>query len=247
MIGVILAAGKGSRYNKGCHKLVDKYEGKPIILHVVEAMFPFVDHIIVVVAPEHKKIKTALSGRENIKYVVQEEPLGTGHALLCTKELAGETGQDILVSFGDKPLVTKRSFSRIVDHHPRSGADLTFATAILPEGGSKGRVIREDGEFRNIVEARDASEEIKQIKEVHAGFLCAKSRYLYEELAKLDSNNKAGEYYLTKVYSLYLEDHLKVDTVEVDAKESYDVNTVQQLEEIKEPSYIGKWGEASLQ
>jgi len=239
MIGVILAAGKGSRYDKECHKLLDKYENREIILHVVGAMSPFVDYIAVVVAPGHEKIKRVLQNYGNVKYVVQEEPLGTGHALLCTKEaLEGKVG-DVLVSYGDKPLVTEKTFATLVDSHLNSKADITLATAILPDGGSqdlaggKGRIIRQEGRFKDVIEVRDASEDIKKIKEVHAGFLCAKSKHLYEELAKLDRSNKAAEYYLTKVYSLYLEDNLPVNTVEIEAKESYDVNTVQQLAEIR--------------
>ena len=161
LTGVILAAGKSSRYQKLRHKFLDKFQGKEIIKIVLEAMLPLVKELICVVSPDHEEIKRTLREYPSIKYAIQEKPLGTGDALLATAPLLEGSGKDILVSFADKPLVTSRTFFLLISHHFQSQAHITFATTILPDPGSKGRIIRKEGKFVDIIEARDADEETK--------------------------------------------------------------------------------------
>ena len=235
--GVILAGGKSSRYHRLHHKYLDIYKGKEIILHVFEAISPVVDRVILVVGKDNRDVKALFKGKDNILYAVQEEPLGTGHALLSTADYLENRDAIIVVSFADKPLVTTHTFSLLLEKHLQSGAEITFAVAHLPDPGKKGRIIRKNGKFVDIVEYLDADEETRKIKEIHAGYLCCYSRSIFKMLRLLDNQNAQGEYYLTKVYSLFLKNGYKVETVEISPEESYDINTVSQLEN------LDKWRE----
>ena len=235
--GVILAGGKSSRYHRLRHKFLDLYQGKEIILHVYEAMKPLVEKVVIVVGKEHEEVRRIFRGKKEIVFCIQETPLGTGHALLSTAPYLEGKDVVMLVSFADKPLITTSTLKKLVDTHLSSGAEITFATAVLPDPGTKGRIIRKDGVFVDIVEYKDADENIKKIKEVHAGYLCCYSRSIFRELRKLDNNNAQKEYYLTKVYSKFLQNGFQVKTVEIPGVESYDVNYVHQLDNIE------KWKE----
>ena len=98
---------------------------------------------------------------------------------------------------------------------------------------TRGRIIRKDGKFKDIIEDKDATPEIRKIKEIHGGFLCAKIDNLFNLLKQLKPNNAQKEYYLTDVYKLYLKNNLKVRTTKIEPKQTLDVNTVEQLETIK--------------
>ncbi len=235
VIGIVLAGGRSSRYHRLKHKFLDIYRGEEIIKHVLRAMKPLVEEIVIVVGPEHEEVREVLEGFEvPINFAIQESPLGTGHALLSTAPLLEKRNAILLMSFADKPLITSSTFSVLLTEHIQSKAEITFAVASLPDPGSKGRIIRKEGKFIDIVEAKDAGEDIKHIKEVHAGYLCCYTRSIYERLRRLDNNNAAGEYYLTKVYREFINDGLPLHTVEIPGRESYDINAVHQLDNIQE-------------
>ena len=231
--GVVLAGGKGSRYEENKRKLLIEYQGKPLIVRVIEAIKPLVEKIVVVTGIENSEIKQVLKSFSSIEYAIQQQPLGTGHALLCTDYLFEKTQTTILVSYADKPLITTKTLKNLIDSHIKNNADITVATAILVNPGSKGRIIRINGRFSKVVEAKDADEEILKINEVNAGFIVCESDSIYRELRKVTNNNAAGEYYLTDVYAVYLKDGLKVNLVEIPPEESCDINTVEEFEEIE--------------
>jgi len=230
---VILAGGKSSRYHRLRHKFLDLYEGKEIILHVVESLEPMVDEMVIVTAPDNYEVKKILQDYE-IVYVVQDEPLGTGHALLCATSLFEGKDTVLLVCYADKPLITRNTLSVLLKEHRESDAEVTVAVTNLPEPGSKGRIIRENGKFFDIIEAKDAGEEILKIKEVNTGFLVCFAGTIYDKLKKLGNNNVKKEYYLTKVYREFIKDGFFVHTVKIPPLENFDVNTVLQLDNIEE-------------
>jgi len=230
--GIILAGGKGSRYSSTKHKFLIEYQGKPLIIKIVEAIKPVVEKIVVVTCPDNSDIKRTLRNFPDIEYVIQEQPLGTGHALLSTQQAFENTETTILVSYADKPLITTDTFKKLLDEHKKNNADITIATAILPIPGSKGRIIRIDGKFAKVVEAKDADKETLAIKEVNAGFIVCGSGSIYKELRKISNNNAAGEYYLTDVYAEYVKDNLKVHLVQIPPEESCDINSVEEFEGI---------------
>lgn len=229
MIGIILADGNSKRFKYDQSKVFYKFKGKELIKYVVEAMNPFVDKMVVVTGKDSKNVKETLKDYDNISYVKQEKPLGTGNALLVTETLLKNKKEDLLVSFADKPLVTKNTFRRLINKYLETNAEVVIGTAILKDPLKKGRIIRKNGKFVGVIEYRDATEEQRKIKEVNSGFLCVKSENLFQELKKIDNNNSAKEYYLTDIYANYIKDDFKVETVLVDGKESFDVNTLEHM------------------
>jgi len=216
--GLILAAGRNRRFRKETPKFLHQYKGKEIIVRVLEAMRPSVERFVVVTGDFEEEIRRTLAGRGDVTYVRQDEPRGTP--------------ESVLVSYSDKPLVTEDTFARLACAHADTDADITFTTAIMEPPNSKGRIVRKDGRFERIVEASDATGEELAIREVHAGFFCAKPDRFFEMLARLTPDNAKNEIYLTDVYAEFRREGLRVETVEIPREESYDVNTVEDLEKI---------------
>jgi len=230
--GIILAGGRSSRYGKKYHKFLDSFSGKPMMVRTLEAMIPVVEQIVVVTGTDNSEIKKTLNKFQNIRYAIQEQPLGTGHALLSTDYLFENTDFTLIVSYADKPLITTRTFKLLVDQHIKRGAEITIATALLPIPGSKGRIIRKNGKFVDVIEAKDAVSEVLKIKEVNAGFIVCEARSIYKELRKINNDNATKEYYLTAVYTEYIKDGFNINTVEIPPEESCDINTISELKNI---------------
>jgi len=230
--GLILAAGRNRRFRKETPKFLHRYKGKEIIVRVLEAMRPSVERFVVVTGDFEEDIRRTLAGRGDVTYVRQDEPRGTGHACLVAAAALDGAPESVLVSYSDKPLVTADTFARLACAHADTDADITFTTAMMDPPNSKGRIVREDGRFERIVEASDATGEELAIREVHAGFFCAKPARFFEMLARLTPDNAKNEIYLTDVYAEFRREGLRVETVEIPREESYDVNTVEDLEKI---------------
>lgn len=230
--GIILAGGKSSRYREKQHKFLGIFRGKPLLVRTLNAIIPVVDLIFIVTSPNNSEIKENLKEFQNIRYAIQKQPLGTGHALLCTDYIFENTDYTLLVSYADKPLVSTKTFKKLVAQHFKTGSDITIATALLPVPGSKGRIIRKNGKFLKVVEAKDADQKTLKIKEVNAGFLVCEARSIYKQLRKISNNNVSKEYYLTDVYAEYLKDGLKIHTVRIPPEESCDINTLSELKNI---------------
>ena len=158
---------------------------------------------------------------DSVEYVEQHEQLGTGHAVLQTKDLlAGERGT-IMVLCGDTPLLTAELLARFHEEHVHAGAKATVLTAIMPNAKGYGRVIRRDsGEVLKIVEHKDATEAEREIREVNAGIYCFDAQALFSALAKVTNDNAQGEYYLPDVLSILRDEGEKIWAVVADNYES---------------------------
>ena len=233
MIGVVLAGGRNRRFGGERPKFLEPFRDEPMVRHVVSSMAPLVEKVFIVTGAWEPETREALSEYDNVEYVPQSEPLGTGHAVLA---IEGHVSGDatLLISFADKPFVTEATFRVLVDHHSRSGADITLSTAMMGNPRKKGRVIRDpDGRFHRIVETRDAGPEELAVKEVHAGFICAQAGELFRRLHLVRHSRHTHEIYLTAVYELYLEAGLKVETAEIPALTCFDVNTPSEFDELQ--------------
>jgi len=193
---VVLAAGKGTRMRSRHPKVLHPLGGQPILEHVLraaEALSP--QHIAVVVGHGGEEVRAAFAGRP-LTFVDQEEPLGTGHALLATREAV--TAETLLILPGDVPLLTSHALERLVTEHTRQQAAVSFLTFTPQDPGRYGRVVREEGRVARIVEAADATPEERAINEVNSGIYCLRNTpELWTQLAALPAANAQGEYYLT--------------------------------------------------
>ncbi|WP_125570364.1 bifunctional UDP-N-acetylglucosamine diphosphorylase/glucosamine-1-phosphate N-acetyltransferase GlmU [Lacticaseibacillus songhuajiangensis] len=199
---IILAAGKGTRMKSKLYKVLHKVCGKSMVDHVltqVEAMHP--DEIVTVVGHGAEAVESELGDRS--KFVVQEQQLGTGHAVLQAEPLLGDKEGMTLVTIGDAPLLTAETFDKLFAYHRDKGATVTILTAQAPDPTGYGRIVRGDlGTVQKIVEQKDASSEEAKIDEINTGVYCFDNKALFSALHEVNNDNAQGEYYLTDVIEI---------------------------------------------
>lgn len=221
---VILAAGKSKRMKSALPKAAHPICGKPITRHVVDACLNSgIKQIIVVVGHEAEVVKKAIG--DDVLYAVQQEQLGTGHAAMQAIDLLDQP--DVLVLPGDAPLITPEELHLLMEAYKNSESAATLLTAILDMPVAYGRIIRgPDGSVERIIEARDASPEVLEIREVGTSFYCFNTALLKESLAELKADNAQGEYYLTDVIEiLRRKGHAVSAVVAADARDILGINT----------------------
>ena len=202
---LVLAAGKGTRMHSGLPKVLQNVLGEPMLRYVLDALAPdFGSDVWIVTGHKAELVEQAVPG---CRFILQKEQLGTGHALgQALPELARAGMDRILVINGDAPLVTAELLHEFLSK--AENCDLAFATISLDEPGAYGRVVRVDGHIEGIVEAKDYDEKKygAPTGEVNAG-LYYFSRSLAERLLpKVTNKNKSGEYYITDLVALALEE-----------------------------------------
>lgn len=208
---LILAAGKGTRMKSDMPKVIHKVNGVPMITKIIDTLSGLnpEENILIL---GHKKEEVLKVVGENCDYVLQTEQLGTGHAVIQAKEkLEGYDG-DVMILCGDTPLLRESTLKSLYEYHKESGAVTTILTSIYENPFGYGRIVKDNGLVKAIVEEKEASEEIKKIKEVNAGVYCFNSKELFKALDKIDNNNEKGEYYLTDVIGIQVSENKKVQS-----------------------------------
>lgn len=198
---LILAAGKGTRMKSELPKVIHEVNGIPMIskiIKVLEILKPEENILIL----GHKKEEVLKVVGENADYVVQTEQLGTGHAVLQAKDKLKDYDGDVMILCGDTPLLREETLKELYKFHKDTDSVTTILTSIYDNPFGYGRIVKENGLVKAIVEEKEADAEIKKIKEVNAGVYCFKGRELFEALSKINNNNEKGEYYLTDVIGI---------------------------------------------
>lgn len=224
---VVLAAGKGTRMKSTRAKVLHEVFFAPMIHHVLEAVNSLrLDHIIVVVGYQQDRVEEALESYP-VSFVVQEEQLGTGHAVLCARDQLAAVGGTVLILCGDTPLIRAETLACMLAEHRAKGAPLTVMTTRLAEPTNYGRIVRdEQGAVLKIVEEKDATPQQRQIDEINAGIYCAETGFLFEALQQVGSDNSQGEVYLTDIVELANRAGHRVNRFAgVDAEEVLGVNS----------------------
>ena len=232
---VVLAAGKGTRMKSPLPKVLHKVLGKSMVSHAVAALEKIsADKIVAVVGYGGDLVQEELGGRAQI--VVQAEQLGTGHAVMMTKDILGDCEGTTIVTYGDGPLLTEQTIEKIFAYHEQEKASMTILTANPDDPTGLGRIVRgESGNVQRIVEQKDASEEELKIREINTGVCVFDNKTLFEALEKVTNNNAQGEYYLTDLAGIIREMGLKVAAyLNEDYEETLGVNDLIQL------SHVGK-------
>ncbi|MCY3885450.1 MAG: bifunctional UDP-N-acetylglucosamine diphosphorylase/glucosamine-1-phosphate N-acetyltransferase GlmU [Gammaproteobacteria bacterium] len=213
---IILAAGQGKRMHSRTPKVFHRVLDKPMLGHVISvAQQARADGIHTVVGSQMLDLaKQETEGA--INWVLQEEPKGTGHAVLQAIPSISEDSH-VLVLNGDAPLIKLDTITAILSEDPNS---LVVVTAELPDPTGYGRIVRDErGLVSGIVEHRDATRSQRGLKEVNSGAMAASVRMLRPLLDRLNCSNAQGEYYLTDIVGLALEAGLQVRTVQADDPE----------------------------
>lgn len=195
---IILAGGAGKRMQSKTNKVLHNLCGRPVVEHVINACQETgISRFYVVIGRDASQVRERLG--DDYTYVLQEEQLGTGHAALQVKSYY-QHEPHVFVLCGDAPLITGATLKRMQQVHLEQNADVTLLTAIFPEPGDYGRVLRDaNGQVCGLVEVKDATLEQQAITEINAGFYCFRARELFQALEQLTNDNAQGEYYLTDV------------------------------------------------
>ena len=213
--GVILAGGIGSRMKSKLPKVLHKLCGREMLLYPVETMQQAgVDSVVVVVSPSNEESVRSLLG-DTVEYVVQHQPLGTGHALLQTASTLKNRVDHIAVIGGDTPLVRPGSVKSLLDTHlsKRACMSLLVHSGNMPQ--DMGRLARQpDGRITGIVEAAEANGATVS-QEVNGGTYWFTSSWLWNQLTKIPIAGR-GEFYLTSLAEMAFQQNLGVETMEVD-------------------------------
>lgn len=226
---LILAAGKGTRMRSKLPKVLHKVGGKAMLQHVIDAAKQAGSaREVVVIGSGAQLVEQTISG---VEFVLQEEQLGTGHAVLSAKENFAESEGTVLILCGDTPLLTSKLLNNFRAAHETSNCAATVLTAKMPDATGYGRIIREeDGTFKKIVEEKDATELEKKIREVNAGAYCFDVRKLFGALEKVKNDNAQGEYYLPDVLTILKDAGEKVGAFTAEyADETLGINSRVQL------------------
>jgi bifunctional UDP-N-acetylglucosamine pyrophosphorylase / glucosamine-1-phosphate N-acetyltransferase len=223
---VILAAGEGKRMRSRQPKVLHPLCGRPLIAYPLRAAHALADRFVVVAPPETPSLRQALE--DEVRIVEQRDRLGTGHAVLQAKQECGDG--TILVLPGDMPLISAETLERLVAHHRATGAAATMLTAIVERPQGYGRVLRQGGRVKRVVEDRDATDDEKKVAEINTSVYCFEADRLWATLAEVKPDNDQGEYYLTDVIGILNRRGARVEGLPVsDAREALGVNDRKQL------------------
>jgi bifunctional UDP-N-acetylglucosamine pyrophosphorylase/glucosamine-1-phosphate N-acetyltransferase len=225
---VVLAAGEGKRMRSRQPKVLHELCGRPLITYALRLARTLADRIVLVVGPNSESVCAAAG--EGIAIVEQRERLGTGHAVLQAREQCESAAGPILVLPGDVPLLSVETIERLVGHHTSTGAAATLLTANVERPHGYGRVLRQGGRVKRIVEDRDATDDEKRVSEINTSVYCFDGRRLWRALEQVKPDNDQGEYYLTDVIGLLAKAGGRVEAISVeDADEALGVNDRKQL------------------
>lgn len=231
-IAVVLAGGRGTRMQSDLPKVLFPVHGRPMIHWVLDALDRAgVEEKIVVVGYRAELVREELSGRAGVRYALQEQQLGTGHAVQMAIPYLKQHSGNVLVVAGDSPMVQSSSLLRLLDRFSGSNAACLLGTLIKENPKGLGRILRDAaGEFSGIVEEKDATESQRAIREVNMSTYLFRVQPLLEALAALGNQNAQGEYYLTDCPSLMMSRGYPVEArAELEPCESLSINTLDEL------------------
>jgi bifunctional UDP-N-acetylglucosamine pyrophosphorylase/glucosamine-1-phosphate N-acetyltransferase len=241
---VILAAGQGTRMKSSLPKVLHQLLGQPMAWYALQAAGQVSDQkTIMVVGYGAELVQKALG--EQTEYVLQEQQLGTGHAVMQTEPLLSGRSDLLLVIYGDMPLLTGETLAALVDKACAHPGPLTMLTVRTNEARGFGRILRNDqGQVNSIIEEAEANLQQLAINELNPGVYCFRSVWLWPTLKRIKLSPK-GEYYLTDLVGLAVADGYQVASMEVaDPNEVIGINNrihLAQAEALLRQRYNEKW------
>ena len=237
---IILAAGKGTRMKSELPKALTPLRGKPFLKHVLDAVHTMgLPRKPIVVVGHKKELVIEALGSEQV-FAMQEEQLGTGHAVRAAEKLIDPSVDTIVVLFSDQPLMKGETILKLIaEHKKNTDAVMTMATVELGDFSdwkeeafdNFGRILRNpDGTIARIVERKNVTEDEQKITEVNPAYFVFNAQWMWEKLRELKNDNSQGEYYLVDLPLLAFQEGSKIHDVPIDYKEALGANTKEQLE-----------------
>lgn len=235
-IGIVLAAGKGTRMKIDLPKVLARACDRPLIDYVLDALSDAgVGHSIIVIGFGGPDVQAALKTRSNVQFATQSVQKGTGHAVMMCRDQISEFDGPVVVVAGDSPMLQSKSIQTLLEEYQNSGAACVMGTLVHDNPVGLGRIVRDDeGSFLRIVEEKDASDDEKSICEVNMSTYVFNCQAMLNSLDYLTDNNRQGEYYVTDVPGIMLANELTVKALPVlDPCEAFSVNTPEDLLQVE--------------
>ena len=228
---VILAAGKGTRMKSSLHKVLHPLGGRPMLHHLMATAAPLKPKKnVVIVGALKEQLEQSVGHMADI--VVQEPQLGTGHAVQMTKDALSGFKGDVLILYGDVPLLNDATMKHMIDTRQKSGAAVVVLGFRPEDAKAYGRLkVNDSGNLDAIVEYKDASDEERAIDLCNSGIMALSGEHMFDLLDALENNNAAKEYYLTDVVEIANSKGLSCAVVEADEQEVMGVNSRSELAE----------------
>jgi len=222
---VVLAAGLGTRMKSTLPKVMHPIGGRPMVNHLletVESLKP--EKVAVVVGPDMEAVETAVAPHPT---AVQTERLGTGHAVMAARDVVEGFKGDVLIVYGDTPLLTRQTLRRMLEARRAAPSPAVVVLGFIPDDpGQYGRLILDDeGYLEEIVEYREAGADELAVDLCNSGVMCVDGKLLFNLLDRVKNDNAKGEYYLTDIVALANEDGFQCAVVEGDEEELLGVNS----------------------
>ncbi len=203
---IILAAGQGKRMkNPDLPKVLSELNGKPLIDYVLTTAQEIgaKKNVMVVGHQREKLIAFLKDNYPNVETCIQEEQLGTGHAVAQAEPLFKDFTSDVLILAGDVPLISANTLMKFYKSHVDSDADISVLSTIAPDPSGYGRIVRNNEKsFQKIVEHKDASDAERSIAEINSGIFLVKAKLLFASLKYVSNKNEQKEYYLTDIIEI---------------------------------------------
>ncbi|MEO8381893.1 MAG: bifunctional UDP-N-acetylglucosamine diphosphorylase/glucosamine-1-phosphate N-acetyltransferase GlmU [Acidobacteriota bacterium] len=232
---IILAAGLGTRMKSGTIKILHRAAGRPIVDYVLDLAADLTPNApVMIIGYQRESVQKAVGSRA--RYAVQDQQLGTGHAVLqAASLLEPAAGKRVLILSGDVPLTRVETLRNLLEEHERSGNALTLLTMKPDDPAMYGRIVRDaSGAVTHIVEAKDATDEELRIGEVNAGIYVFEGGHLFDHLRDLKPENAQKEYYLTDLLATLRAQGERVGAlVAVDPVEALGVNSRSELAQVE--------------
>ena len=230
---LVLAAGQGTRIKSSLPKVLHKVCGKEMVNHVVDTLRRAeINDVNLIIGKGAELVKSKTEDRK-VSYSLQEEQLGTGHAVKCAIDFLKDKEGTVAVLCGDVPLITEETIKKLFEEHDLNNNKVTLLSSILEDASGYGRVIRDGSEVLKIVEHKDCNEKELKVKEMNAGVYCFDIKSLLDALNKLSDNNSQGEYYLTDVIGILKNQGERVGVVVTNFEETMGVNSRAQLAQVE--------------
>lgn len=212
---VILAAGKGTRMKSARAKVLHEVFYRPMLHHVLDSVAPLIPETTIVVVGHQKEAVEAILDVYDVTCCEQKEQNGTGHAVQCTEPLLGGRKTDVMILYGDVPLVQPHHLEEMLESHRRTGAGLTIMTTSLDEPTNYGRIIcAADGSVLAVVEEKDADPKQRLIREINTGIYIGEAAFLFDALSRVTTDNAQQEMYLTDIVAIAADDGLLINKFE---------------------------------
>lgn len=243
-VTVIMAAGKGKRMkDPNLPKVMYRINGKPMVHYVVDLARKIESRSVIVIVGNKRELVMDYLRQvfgTDVLFAIQEEQLGTGHAVLQTESILSDFDGEVLVLSGDVPILTGKTINHLIEEHYKNHAIATVLTAKIDDPTGYGRIIRlPDNSVACIAEEKDATDQQKKINEINSGIYLFNRKDLFEALHHIKADNAQHEYYLTDVLGYFAKNGKRISAVVTENfNETRGVNTPEQLAELEKVAQL---------